>query len=298
MKSSTNTLLALLFLLPMSARSQHFSSEKYGQYGQLIRLHLETSAFPDTARLDGHQYDGNTYPYLGHYDDNTVLVFVPDYFRPARHTDVVVHFHGWYNNVDSVLQAFQLVEQFHAAGRNAVLVVPQGPKNAPDSYGGKLERAGAFRAFMAELLNELHRADILRSAKPGCIVLSGHSGAYRAMAHILLHGGLPVREVLLFDGLYGQLEKYGHWLAHGKGRFINLYTSDGGTYDQSLAFMTDLDAWGIPYLAAQEPLLTDEALRNNRIIMAFTPMEHNEVLHLRQGFQRFLATSRCLKPAH
>ena len=59
--------------------------------------------------------------------------------------------------------------------------------------------------------------------------------------------------------------------------------------------MTDLDAWGIPYLAAQSPLLTDEALRQHRIIMAFTPMEHNEVLHLRRDFQRFLETNTCLK---
>jgi hypothetical protein len=267
----------------------------YEKYGTLLRFQIENGMFPDSLRSNGHGYDGTNYPYQGHYDDNSVFVFIPDYFKAGKKTDIVVHFHGWYNNLDSVVKTYQLIEQFHAAGRNAILILPQGPKNAPDSYGGKLEQAGVFRLFLGEVLTTLTSRKIVGQTTIGNVVISGHSGAYRVMAHILLHGGVPVQEVYLFDGLYGQLEKYGHWLSNNKGRFINIYTADGGTFEDTQDFMTDLRGWGIPFLAAEESGVNEDLLKKQRILMIYTSLSHNEVIHVQSNFYKYLTTSFCLK---
>jgi hypothetical protein len=286
----------ILFLLCLNTIVQAQTLETdYEQYGTVLRLSIKNSLFPDSLRHTGHQYNGKTYP----YDDSTVLVFIPNYFKAGRKTDVVVHFHGWSANVDSVVRRFQLIEQFHAAKRNAILVIPQGPKNAPDSYGGKLERDGGFKLFIQEILTELKNRKItpsrasrdVPSVFSDKIVISGHSGAYRVMSHVLLHGGLSVQEVFLFDGLYGQIEKFGHWLTHTKGRFINIYTMDGGTFQESKNLIMDLKAWHIKFLATEEAQLTDEMLKNNRILMIYTPLTHNQVIHVNRHFYRFLKSS-------
>jgi hypothetical protein len=266
----------------------------YAQYGKVLRLFIKNNLFPDSLRQKGHQYEGKIYPFEGHYDDSTVLVFIPNYFKAGKKTNVVVHFHGWFNNVDSVVRFFQLIEQFHAAKCNAILVIPQGPKNAPDSYGGKLEKEGFFKLFVGEILTELKRQKITPSVFSDKIVISGHSGAYRVMAHILLHGGLPIQEVYLFDGLYGQIEKFGHWLTHTKGRFINIYTTDGGTFQESKNLIMDFKAWKTPFLATEDSKITDEMLKNNRILMIYTPLTHNQVIHVNRHFYRFLKGSSSL----
>jgi hypothetical protein len=286
--------LALL-CLPFFLQAQTLEKNAYVQYGTLLRVPLKNSLFPDSLRQKGHHYDGKTYAYEGHYDDSTVLIFIPNYFKTSKKTDVVVHFHGWYNNVDSVVRFFQLIEQFHAAKRNAILVIPQGPKNAPDSYGGKLEKEDVFKLFINELLMELKNRKLTPSVSAGNVVISGHSGAYRVMSYILLHGGLPIQEVYLFDGLYGQIEKFGHWLTHTKGRFINIYTTDGGTFQESKNLIMDLKAWKMPFLALNEPQLMDETLKKNRILMIYTPLTHNEVIGVKRNFYRFLASSSILQ---
>ena len=96
----------------------------------------------------------------------------------------------------------------------------------------------------------------------GSIVLAGHSGAYRVMAFILNRGGLTanIREVYLFDALYGQTEKFAHWVDRFPGKLVDIYTAEGGTRDQSLDFMDDLGAWDIPFVAVPESAVTQDFL--------------------------------------
>jgi hypothetical protein len=252
----------ILFLSFFTTFLKGQSLEKdYAQYGKILRLNLKKNLFPDSLRQKGHEHDGKTYSFEGHYDDSTVLVFIPNYFKADKKTNVVVHFHGWFNNVDSVVRFFRLIEQFYDAKRNAILIIPQGPKNAPDSYGGKLEKEGIFKSFISEILTELKNRAITPSVFSDKIVISGHSGAYRVMSYILLHGGLTIEEVFLFDGLYGQIEKFGHWITHSKGRFINIYTTDGGTFQESKNLIVDLKAWNIPFMSIDETKLKDEILK-------------------------------------
>jgi hypothetical protein len=49
----------------------------------------------------------------------------------------------------------------------------------------------------------------------------------------------------LFDGLYGYIEKYTYWLDHYGGRFINIYTKNGGTKEESENLMECFDSWKV-----------------------------------------------------
>ena len=79
------------------------------------------------------------------------------------------------------------------------------------------------------------------------------------MAFILTRGGLTanIREVYLFDALYGQTEKFAHWIERSPGRLVDIYTAEGGTRGPSLDFMDDLRAWKIPFAAVPESAVTD-----------------------------------------
>src|SRR3990172_824006 len=142
-------------ILTSFLRHQLFSQPlevRYSPLGDMILLHLSSSPFPHPLRADGHVYGGQTYPAEVHYRDSTVGVFIPRAFRKDLPFDLVVHIHGWHNNVDSVFAQFAVAEQLVESGRNAVLVAPQGPKNAPDSFGGRLEEKDAFKTFISEIL--------------------------------------------------------------------------------------------------------------------------------------------------
>jgi hypothetical protein len=257
--------------------------------GTLLMTALPTAPFPAAARADGHNYSGQHYPREKHYQDSTVAIFIPGGFERGDSADYIVHFHGWWNSVDSVLTTFDLPEQLAAAGKNAILVIPQGPKNAPDSNGGKLENSGAFAAFMNDVSRIAARHLNLRSLPPRQLILSGHSGGYRVISYILQQGGEPIREVWLFDGLYGQLEKYAMWLERGGPRLVLLYTDEGGTYSTTLGFRDSLKAWGLPFTEVESrDGASLPALPDSGTIFWHTDLGHNVVLHKRQQFAHLL----------
>ena len=111
----------------------------------MILAQLTSAPFPHPSRAEGHRYNGQLFAAKEHYADSSVAIFVPKGFRESGKIDFIVHFHGWTNHVERVLDHYKLIEQLTASGRNAVLVVPQGPRDAPDSGGGKLEDADGFK---------------------------------------------------------------------------------------------------------------------------------------------------------
>ena len=267
--------------------------DRYNEYGTLINSELSNAPFPHQMRLNGHTYDNKFYSPENHYSDSTVIIFIPKGFKSQEKNDFVIHFHGWYNNIDSVLHQFKLIEQFFESGKNAILVVPQGPKNAPDSFGGKLEDENRFCDFISEITELLYQKEIITSKQIGSVILSGHSGAYRMISFILMRGGLTnkIKEVLLFDGLYGQIEKYTYWLDHFNGKFINIYTKDGGTKTQSENMMECFEAWKFPFIFKNEIDLDNLDLKNNKIVFIYSDLEHNDVIHVRSQFLKFLKGS-------
>src|SRR5215831_634453 len=102
-----------------------------------IRFTSTHTSFPDSTRANGHTYDSVFYSASEHYTDNSVLLLVPKKLNAKRTVDLVFWFHGWHNNIDTALAFYELKKQFLESNRNAVLVLAETAKNAPDSYGGK-----------------------------------------------------------------------------------------------------------------------------------------------------------------
>jgi hypothetical protein len=188
-----------------------------------------------------------------------------------------------------------LIEQLVASGKNVVLVVPEGPHDAPDSFGGKLEDADGFRRFMDEVVATLRdRAGFkAKDISIGRIILSGHSGGYHVIAGILDRGGLPKNadEVWLFDALYGQTDSFLSWSDRTHGRLLNIYTVHGGTKEESEKLRTRLIARGTKFLATEETTLTADALKTNQFVFIHTDLAHDDVMAKRSQFALFLKTS-------
>jgi hypothetical protein len=283
--------LTLLLIAPRCSAAD--PSLDFAPLGRLILAHFASAPFPHPQRAAGHSYGTNVFSAAEHYQDNTVALFVPKGFRPHRKVDFVVHFHGWNNNVTNVLRKYRLPEQFSAAARNAILIVPQGPFNASDSFDGKLEDSGGFTRLITEALETLRANHIIDSNEPGRIILSGHSGGYEVISTILAKGGLTknISEVWLFDALYGKTERFALWFDHHPGRFIDLYTTSGGTQDESSALMTALTGNNVPYFSADETNATPADLRKNHLIFLFSNQPHDEVIQNRDTFRHFLESS-------
>ena len=289
-----NKRFAILFgILTASRLLAEDSAERYADLGRLIITNFASAPFPHPLRAEGHSYQNQLFSAADHYQDSHVALFIPKNFRPGRAMDFVVHFHGWRNNVTNVLARYRLPEQFSASRRNAILIVPQGPLDAPDSFGGKLEDADGFKRFMAEALAVLRENGVTTDGGIGRIILSGHSGGYEVISAILARGGLTgkISEVWLFDALYAKTERFAIWFDHHPGRFIDLYTEHGGTKEETEALMAALAGNGVPFFSADETHATLADLRNNQLIFLFSDLPHDEVVQQRETFRRFLETS-------
>lgn len=256
------------------------------------------NCFPDTARDEGHlDGDGNHLPRSGHYDDSTVLLAVPAELHTVRTVDLVVWFHGWHNNVDTALQFYGLARQFAAAGRNAVLVLPEAARNAADSYGGKMRQEGMFRLLVADILAELKRNRIVPAdAVAGRIVLAGHSGAYSVIADILEHGQVGVNEVFLFDALYGRMNTFIRWAEEGNHHFVHWFTNTGyGPDKMSDTMMLQLRRDKMPYGLSEETSVDGTVLKDNRILFVHSPREHNVIINNPDDFALLLRNSFWLR---
>ncbi len=171
------------------------------------------------------------YPHRGRpYRDSTVGIYVPPHFRPGDRTDYAVHFHGWRNDVRHVLERYRLREQIDLSKRNAVLIVPQGPKDAPDSDFGKLEHdPNAFARLIADAGAFLRERHITSAQSAGHIVLSSHSGGYGGAGGVLTRGGMndSITDVLLFDSAYGYYDAFANWVkANADHHLLSLFTAD------------------------------------------------------------------------
>ncbi len=291
------TVVALAVLIGLAAacggRGFPKMARRYAASGLLLKMNLASAPFPHPQRQNGYSHEGDRYPRRGHYDDDSVAVFVPNGYRPGGRIDLVFYFHGWDRDLAGVLNSYQVIEQFVRSGKNALLVLPQGPKRARDSFGGKLEDADGFKNLVGEVMAELRRRGTITTESPGDLILAGHSGGYHVIASILAHGGLAdqVKEVFLFDALYGELPAFVDWHVRQQGKIIDIYTEDGGTRDESRDLMREFDRCQVPYLAAKDAEVAHQDLRDHRLVFLDSPAGHDEVVYETEGFARFLSAS-------
>ena len=282
------------FFFVLSASSQKRSFEKE----IIFRFTSPFTSFPDLLRKSGHTYQNQVFPYTDHYDDSSVLIIVPPHFKPAENVDMIFWFHGWYNSIDSSVGAFNLIDQFIASKRNALLVIPETSKKAPDSYGGKLEKEGMFRKLVEDIIySKRPMLGIKNQMHSGNIILAGHSGAYRLIAHIIHQGGLPIQEVLLFDGLYGQLDKFKPWILSDKNHsFVHWYTNKGGGTDEvSDTLMNQLKRENIEFRLVEETIPETKLPQKTQILFVHSSREHNEVITNPDNFKLLIQRSRYLR---
>jgi hypothetical protein len=271
--------------------------EHYSGSGQLIITQFASAPFPHPMRAEGHKYHGELFAATDHYSDSSVAIFIPKGLRETGKLDFVVHFHGWRHHIGNVLPHYQPIEQLIESKRNAILIIPQGPYDAPDSFGGKLEDPGGFERFMAEVMATLRQKSGLQKKAfvLGNIILSGHSGGYQAISSILDRGGLTdhVAEVWLFDALYAHTDEFQAWFDKHHGRFIDLYTEHGGTKDETEKLMAALKQRGTSFFAGKEGEAKPAELQSNRLVFVFSELPHDDVLDKHRTFRGFLEPS-CL----
>lgn len=197
--------------------------------GRTFAPSLPSAPFPHASRAGGHDYDKVHYDAATTYADSTVGMYVPANFRNGASIDAIVHFHGWHNHVDNVFRQYRLREQVEASGTGAILIVPQGPKDAPDSGDGKLELdRGGLARLLADVLAYLNAQNVTGASTIGRVVITAHSGGYGGAGGSLSVGGVEtITDVLLFDAAYGYFDAFADWAnASPSHHFMSAFTGD------------------------------------------------------------------------
>jgi len=173
------------------------------------------------------------------YNDNRVLLHIPKGFDVRRPALMLVFFHGHGATLQrDVLDRQKVPAQISASDANVVLVAPQLAVDARDSSAGKFWQPGAFGRFVGEAGQQLARLHgdkhSRRTFASMPIILVAYSGGYVAAAAAIEKGGLKkrIRGVVLLDSLYGDLDKFAHWIeADPSAFFVSVYL--GSTRNQN-----------------------------------------------------------------
>jgi len=229
--------------------------------GQTTLVGLKSSAFPylgNNPRTDepflniskgerrGHRsYGGRVYWQDETYNDNRVLMHVPENFDVSKPGVIVVFFHGNGATLERDVRDRQLVpKQISDSGVNAVLLAPQLAVDAADSSAGKFWQPGGLKRFVAESTDHLARLyGDPRAAKAFAnmpVIIVGYSGGFMPAAWSLEVGGLGnrVRGVFLLDAVYGELDKFASWIVNNRsGFFVSAYTRYTKRHDKELMQM-------------------------------------------------------------
>jgi hypothetical protein len=228
---------------------------------QTTLVSLKSSAFPyfgNNPKTDepflniskgdrrGHRsFNGRVYWQDETYNDNRVLMHVPENFDVRRPGVIVVFFHGNGATLARDVRDRQLLpQQISDSGVNAVLLAPQLAVDAADSSAGKFWQPGGLKRFVTESADHLAKlCGDPAAAKAFAnmpVVLVGYSGGFVPTAWSLEVGGLGnrVRGVFLLDAVYGELDKFASWIVNNRsGFFVSAYTRYTERHDQELMQM-------------------------------------------------------------
>ena len=261
--------------------------------GETLLRPFQNAPFPYKSREKGYTYDDKLFDAPTHYSDSTVGIFIPVGYEPGAEVDYVVHFHGWSNHVAAVLDHYELRQQMAASKRNAILLVPQGPKDAQDSSGGRLEGdPGAFERLLREITQFLVEAGKIHTTRLGSIVLSTHSGGYLVTGAILRQSALRshITDVLLFDSTYGELEAFTNWGAEKHHRLVSIFTRH--LAPENFMLTTFFQKRHTAFTSILDPDLTASLLEARAPLFIHTlDLAHDEVMQKHGYFALFLRTS-------
>jgi len=262
------------------------------QWGEYVIVPMKNAPFPHKTREQGHTYKDQFFPSDKHYQDNSVGILIPSGYQKGEKVDLLVHFHGWDNNVAHEIEQFDFRSQLFESRKNVIMVLPQGPRNASDSTCGKMEDPDGLKNLVNEVLDFLYKEKKTKTKSLGTLILSGHSGGYRPVAFSLDKGGLEehIKEVFLLDATYDFLTIYAGWAARSGGRLISICTSH--LLGENFELLHDLQQKGINHSKLfLDDDATTENLSQSRISFIYTRLGHLELVYERKYFARFLFTS-------
>ncbi|HEY5258541.1 MAG TPA: hypothetical protein VIJ12_09215 [Candidatus Baltobacteraceae bacterium] len=261
--------------------------------GRTILRPFDSAPFPHASRAGGHDYQGKHYDAATYYSDSTVGIYVPSYYRPGPAVDLIFHFHGWSNDVPTVFTRYQLREQLEASRRNAILIVPQGPKDAPDSGDGKIELDdGGFARLATDVAAYLQSSGITTTTSIGNVVVTAHSGGYGAVGGLLTRGGMnaSITDVILFDALYAYFDAFANWVAPNPARhFLSLYTAYTATDNATVIAMMRKSRPDLVTLDGATMTLAQLQTRAPTFIA--TTVAHDELMQKLDWYELFLKTT-------
>lgn len=263
-------------------------------YGDTLVRPLGSAAYPHKSRAAGFERNGVRYSAAQNYSDSNVAIFIPTGFHLTDAVNYVVHFHGHMSVISHTLDHHELRKQHARSGVNAILVVPQGPRNARDSGGGRIElEAGGLRALLADITRFLHNSGRLRTSTIGKIVISAHSGGYKTTAGALRRGGLTenITDVLLLDASYAELDAFADWVSQAgtDRRLVSLYTDHLAEENAALQrLLADRDSK--PVIIAEDKL-TERAVTARQAHFMHTKLAHDDVPHKRAYLELLLRSS-------
>jgi len=255
---------------------------------QTTLVSLKSSAFPyfgnnprsdqpflnvsDGERRGHRSYSGRVLWQNETFNDNRVLMHVPENFDIRKPGVIVVFFHGHGATLERDVRSRQLVpQQITDSGVNAVLLAPQLAFDAADSSAGKFWEPGGLKRFVNESASHLAELygdpDATKTFANMPVIIVGYSGGFVPAAWSLEVGGLGnrVRGVFLLDAVYGELDKFASWVENNRtGFFISSYTRSTARHEQELIHM--LRRKGI---AVSEDI--DAPLRPGSVVFIETP---------------------------
>ena len=177
----------------------------------------------------------------------SALVHAPPGFDAAQPLHLVVFLHGYMACARMLLEDDPVVcrpgeppmpgrglgRAHDAAGKGTLFVVAQLAFLQATGKPGCFQEAGCFRAFLEETLAALPSTRMPRRKTLGdvaSITLVAHSAGYEAALAILEHGQVDalIRDVVLFDALYGEEQRYLAWFAsHPQARLLSVHLRGG-----------------------------------------------------------------------
>lgn len=286
---STLALFGILSLAPCEPSGAAIDWED-SDLGQTAIVRMKSAPFPHASRANGFKNGDKLFPRDPHYLDNRVVLFIPKGYRPEKRTDLLIYLHGHFNNIHRAMFESRLREQVVASGRNVILVFPEGPKEAPDSGGGRLEEKDGLRHLVEEALDVVAAEKKIRGKALGRVALAGHSGAYRGIAFCLEKGGLEdhVGPVCLLDASYGLQDNFVDWLAsRPDARLFSVFTAH--LADKNAYLMMHLRKRDVPYVLLDEEEATEAKLAVTRVVFVRTQkLNHNQTV---QWLERWLRAS-------
>jgi hypothetical protein len=284
--------MSLLCLIGLAAITIQTTVWKSSSDGDLALVPFASAPFPHASRDQGFKSGTTFYPRDPHYTDSTVGVFVPKNFKPTKSINFVVHFHGHNNHVQQVFEQYDLARQMQMSGLNAVLLVPQGPRDVPDSTDGKLQYdKGSLTALLNEAIAFLAKEGrVSQGTTLGHVALTSHSGGYLVTTYIVDKKELAdkITDVILFDSTYGGLPAFADYCAADpKHRLTSICTEHLGHENARLIALL-LKRKVQPRVLFEEDLTDAEIAKRGPLIVLTTTLEHNDVISKRDYFAKWL----------